>query len=535
MSRTFNLADVFEVVVETVPERLAYVSDSKQLTFAQLNERINKLGNALKAKGFKRGDNVGIQLVNSSEYLEAFFACVKFGAVPININYRYTAKELEYLYNNLDLKGIFYNDIHEAEVTKAADASSKMEMRVCVGTAQDAKATAYEELLATGDAELTDPDRSDNDIYILCTGGTTGMPKGVVWPHKSLFMAALGGGGIFFRQPPIAAPEALKQMIPHAPPLRFLAVAPLMHGAAMWSSMISLFSGHTVVVNDDQKFNAEQLLDLVGRLHVNIVSVVGDTMALPVVQALEANPDRWDLSAVASFGSGGAVLSESIQKRVQRFIPNGIVHNGVGSSETGIVGSGGKPTDGGDGFMVLDPRPDIAILDENHNFLRTPGDEGIMSRTGYTPIGYYNAPEKTAETFVKLGDHVWVISGDRARITEDGKYVVLGRDSQCINTGGEKVFAEEVEEAARGVDFVQDVVVVGKPDERWGNKVCAIVQLRDGMAFDNEKFQAVCREQLSGFKMPKEIFVVPEVKRSPAGKPDYTWAKEQAANATSVI
>lgn len=535
MSRTFNLADVFETVVQTVPERTAYSSDSKQLTFAELNERANKLGNALKAKGFKRGDNVGIQLINSSEYFEAFFACVKFGAVPININYRYTAHELEYLYTNLDLKGIFYNDIHEAEVSKAADASDKLQLRICVGSAQDAKATAYEELLATGEAQLSDPDRSDNDIYILCTGGTTGMPKGVVWPHKSLFMAALGGGGIFFRQPPIQAPEALMQMIPHAPPLRFLAVAPLMHGAAMWSSLISLFAGHTIVINDEQKFKADQLLDLVIRQQVNIVSVVGDTMALPIVQALEAEPERWNLAAVASFGSGGAVLSQSIQQRVQKFLPNGIVHNGVGSSETGIVGSGGKPKDGGDGFMVLDPRPDIAILSEKHEFLRNPGDEGILSRTGYTPIGYYNAPEKTAETFVKLGDHVWVISGDRARIAEDGTYVVLGRDSQCINTGGEKVFAEEVEEAARGVDFIQDVVVVGKPDERWGNKVCAVIQLRDGQSFDNDKFQEVCRAQLSGFKMPKEIFVVDEVKRSPAGKPNYKWAKEQAANGTSVI
>lgn len=535
MSRTFNLADVFETVVQTVPERTAYSSDSKQLTFAQLNERANRLGNALKAKGFKRGDNVGIQLINSAEYFEAFFACVKFGAIPININYRYTAHELEYLYKNLDLKAIFYNTLHESEVTKAADASEKLQLRICVGTANDAHATAYEELLATGDTELTDPERSDNDLYILCTGGTTGMPKGVVWPHKSLFMAALGGGGIFFRQPPIQAPEALMQMIPHAPPLRFLAVAPLMHGAAMWSSLISLFAGHTIVINDDQKFNAEQLLDLVIRQQVNIVSVVGDTMALPIVQALEAEPERWNLAAVASFGSGGAVLSQSIQQRVQKFLPNGIVHNGVGSSETGIVGSGTKPKDGGDGFMVLEPRPDIAILNEKHEFLRSPGDEGILSRTGYTPIGYYNAPEKTAETFVKLGDHVWVVSGDRARIAEDGTYVVLGRDSQCINTGGEKVFAEEVEEAARGVDFIQDVVVVGKPDERWGNKVCAVVQLREGKTFDNDTFQEICRAQLSGFKMPREIFVVDEVKRSPAGKPNYKWAKEQAVNGTSVI
>lgn len=535
MSRTFNLADVFETVVQTVPERTAYSSDSKQLTFAQLNERANRLGNALKAKGFKRGDNVGIQLINSAEYLEAFFACIKFGAVPVNINYRYTAHELQYLYTNLDLKGIFYNDLHESEVTKAAGNSPKLELRVCVGAAKDGQAIAYEELLATGDAELTDPDRSDNDIYILCTGGTTGMPKGVIWPHKSVFMAALGGGGMFFRQPPIQAPEALMQMIPHGPELRFLAVAPLMHGAAMWSTLISLFSGHTIVINDEQKFDARQLLDLVVRQRVSIVSVVGDTMALPMVRALEDEPERWNLAAVVSIGSGGAVLSDNIQKRIQKFIPNGIVFNGVGSSETGVVGSGSKPKDGGDGFMVLEARPDIAVLSEQKEFLRNPGDEGILARTGYTPIGYYNDAEKTAETFVTLAERLWVISGDRARIAEDGSYVVLGRDSQCINTGGEKVFAEEVEEAMRDVDFIQDVVVVGKPDERWGSKVCAVVELRDGHTFDNEKLQEVCRAQISGYKMPREIFVVDEVRRSPAGKPDYQWAKEQAVSGTSVI
>ena len=524
MARTYNLADLFEIVAGVVPERKAFVCGDKQLSFAQLNIRANQLGNALRAKGIKRGDNVGIQLYNSAEYLETFFACMKIGAVPVNINYRYVAHELKYLYTNLDMKGLVYGADFEAEVQKALAESPNVQLPIQVAGA----GSAYEALLATGAAELSDPDRSENDHYILCTGGTTGMPKGVVWTHKAVFMAALGGGGIAFRQGPIQAPEQLGMMVPHGPELRVFAVAPMMHGAAMWSTLIYLFGGFGIVVNDEQAFNPEHIWDIVVRDRVNIMSIVGDAMAQPLIAALEKNPGRWNLQGIVSCGSGGAALSEQLQKRLKPFLPpHAVIFNGIGSSETGIVGNGEKPVDG-NGMIVIAARPDLAILGDDGQFMSKPGDEGQLIRTGYTPIGYYNDPKKSAETFVTIADRVWVLSGDRARIAADGSYVMLGRGSQCINTGGEKVFAEEVEEIARHYDAVEDVLVVGLPDERWGNKVVAVVEVAAGKTFDVGDFNEILRTKLSGYKVPKAVYLTDKVKRSPAGKADYPWAKKFA-------
>lgn len=525
MARTYNLADLFEIVASVVPERKAFVCGAKQLSFAELNTRANQLGNALRAKGIQRGDNVGIQLYNSAEYLEAFFACMKIGAVPVNINYRYVAHELKYLYTNLNMKGLIYGADFEVETQKALAEAPNVQLPIQVAGAD----SAYEALLATGDKELSDPDRSENDHYILCTGGTTGMPKGVVWTHKAVFMAALGGGGIAFRQGPIQAPEQLAAMVPHGPELRVFAVAPMMHGAAMWSTLIYLFGGFGIVVNDEQAFNPEHIWDIVQRDRVNILSIVGDAMAQPLIQALEKNPGRWNLQALVSCGSGGAALSEQLQKRLKAFLPpHAIIFNGIGSSETGIVGNGEKPVDG-NGMIVIAARPDLAILGDDGQFKTQAGEEGQLIRTGYTPIGYYNDPKKSAETFVNIGGRVWVLSGDRARITEDGSYVMMGRGSQCINTGGEKVFAEEVEEIARHYDAVEDVLVVGLPDERWGNKVVAVVEVAAGKNFDLAAFNEVLRSKLSGYKVPKAVYLAEKIKRSPAGKADYPWAKQFAA------
>jgi len=525
MARTYNLADLFEIVAGAVPERKAFVCGDKQLSFAELNIRANQLGNALRAKGIKRGDNVGIQLYNSAEYLETFFACMKIGAVPVNINYRYVAHELNYLYTTLEMKGLVYGADFEAEVQKALATAPNVQLPVQVGGASN----AYEALLATGEKELSDPERSENDHYILCTGGTTGMPKGVVWTHKAVFMAALGGGGIAFRQGPIQAPEQLGMMVPHGPELRVFAVAPMMHGAAMWSTLIYLFGGFGIVVNDEQAFNPEHIWDIVVRDRVNIMSIVGDAMAQPLIAALEKNPGRWNLQAMVSCGSGGAALSEQLQKRLKAFLPpHAVIFNGIGSSETGIVGNGEKPVDG-NGMIVIAARPDLAILGDDGQFKTQAGDEGQLIRTGYTPIGYYNDPKKSAETFVTIADRVWVLSGDRARITEDGSYVMMGRGSQCINTGGEKVFAEEVEEIARHYEAVEDVLVVGLPDERWGNKVVAVVEVAAGQTFDLGDFNEILRGKLSGYKVPKAVYLTEKVKRSPAGKADYPWAKKFAA------
>ena len=528
MPKTFNLADLFEVVVSAVPERIAFICGAQQLNFRTLDERATRLASALLARGVARGDNVGIQLYNSAEYLETFFACCKIGAVPANINYRYVADELQYLFQSLDLKALVYGADFAHEVSAVVPRVSTLTLLVQVGNAVvPGNVLSYEAVLHSGAPALSDPGRSDHDMTLLCTGGTTGMPKGVMWPHRSLFLGALGGGGIYFRRPPVETPEELAQLVLSAPPMRYLAIAPMMHGAAMWSSLISLYAGHTVVVNDQRSFDAEHILDLVQRDDVNVLSVVGDSMAQPLVQALEANPGRWKLDHLRVFGNGGAMLSEHLSQRIQAALPHIVLSNGMGSSETGVVGGGVKPSSG-EGFMVLASRPDLSVIDSDQRIVSTPGSHGILARTGCTPIGYYGDAEKTAQTFITVDGRLWALSGDHARIDADGNIVVLGRGSQCINTGGEKVFPEEVEEAARRYVAVADVLVVGVPDTRWGQKVTAVVQVAAGQQFDQAEFERICRAQLSGYKVPKTVVLTPKVQRSPAGKADYRWAKDLA-------
>ena len=534
MTRTFNLADLFEIVATAVPERTAFICGDKRLSFRELDQRATRLASALRARGIVRGDNVGIELFNSAEYLETFLACCKIGAVPANVNYRYVAEELHYLLHTLELKALFYDESVAGEVGKIIHRLPALRLRVQTGGGELGALGAdhYEALLASGDVVLRDPDRSDNDLYLLCTGGTTGMPKGVVWPHKSLFMSALGGGGIYFQRPPIQHPEDLTALVASAPPLSFFAIAPMMHGAAMWGSMISLLAGHAVVVNDQHHFDAEHILDLIERDSVNIISMVGDAMALPLVKALEAYPGRWKLDRLMVVGNGGALLSVQLQERLKAALPKISLSNGMGSSETGLMGSGEKPAKG-EGFMVLKARSDLAVLDDNNQILTQPGETGILSRSGFTPIAYYGDAKKSAEVFVTVQERLWVLSGDQARIDEQGDIVVLGRGSQCINTGGEKVFPEEVEEAVRHYAAVADVLVVGMQDARWGQKVAAVVELAPGHEFDGQAFERICRERLSGYKVPKAVFLTESVRRSPAGKADYRWATSYAASQTA--
>ncbi len=528
-ARTFNLADLFEIVAAAVPQRVAFRCGARQLSYRDLDRRATQLASALRARGIGRGDNVGIQLHNSAEYLESFFACCKIGAAPVNVNYRYVADELVYLYSTLELRALVYGAESEAEVLPAvARAPTLKTLLRCGGEVARAGVEDYAAALVTGAPVIDDPGRGDSDIYILCTGGTTGLPKGVMWPHKAIVMAALGGGGIYFGRPPIRRPEELTEFVPHGPPLVYLAAAPMMHGAAMWASLISLLAGHTVVVNDEPRFDAAHVWDIVVRDGVNILSIVGDAMAQPLIRALEQHPGRWDLSRLVTFGNGGAVFSRQLQDRLAAMLPRMTIHNAMGSSESGLIGGKDRGEREG-GFMAIEPRPDLAVIDDERRIVTAPGAEGTLARTGYTPIGYYGDPVRSAETFVTVDGRLWAITGDRVRIDERGHYIVLGRGSMCINTGGEKVFPEEVEEAARRCDAVDDVLVVGVPDERWGQKVVAVVAAAPGVVFDRAAFDAVCRRSLAGYKVPREVVVADRILRSPAGKADYVWAKKFAA------
>ena len=380
-------------------------------------------------------------------------------------------------------------------------------------------------------------ERSDDDLFILYTGGTTGMPKGVMWAHKSIFYAAMGGGGYFSPLGPCEKPEDIVDRVGEFQ-IVGMALAPLMHGACWWYACIQMLSGNTVVLNANHHLDGEEVWSIVESEKVNSLSIVGDAMAIPLLDALAANKDRWDLSPVFNIGSGGAVFSQSKQDAFREFFPNAFLTNAFGSSESGNLGmdSGNKKAEKGLGNVIRSEF--MSVISDNegepHQHVAT-GEMGIFSRSGYIPSGYYKDPVKTAKTFVEVDGETWLLSGDEARLEEDGSITVFGRGSNCINSGGEKIFPEEVEEALKAHPDIFDALVVATPDDRWGSKVTAVVSARSGKALQLAQVQEAAREHIAGYKVPRELHVVAEVPRAPSGKPNYAAAKEIALSKSNLV
>ncbi len=534
---SFQIADLFEGVADAVAGRTALVCGDKRRTYAELDQRATQLANALAARGIGSGDHVGIYLYNSAEYIESSIACYKLRAIPINVNYRYVEEELIYIFNNADLKAVIFGQEFTPRIANIKDQCPLL--KLCISISDESgedisaiDAIEYEALLATGSTERAFEARSGSDIYILYTGGTTGMPKGVMWPHENLFFRALLGGDPGGYQGAVTSPEELVQRAANGYELCTMPTAPLMHGACQWSCFIALLGGQKIVLSSTKSFDAMHTWELVEREKINTLSFVGDAMARPLIDALEGN--ERDLSSIFALGSGGAVFSESLQSAFKQRFPNAMIVNSFGSSETGFQGSSDDKKDGGLGNVKLGPHN--AVIADDHSFVQ-PGDgrKGILSLRGHTPIGYYKDEKKTAETFVNIDGQVWVLSGDIASIDEDGTIVVYGRGSVCINTGGEKVYPEEVEAALKAHPAIFDTLVVAVPDERFTNRVAAVIQLRPGHELSLEDMQAHCRTKISGYKVPREMHFCQEVKRQPSGKPDYKWAKAYAESGVNKV
>ena len=524
---TFNFADLFDVVAGAVPDRPVVVCGEDSLTYAELNERASALAGYLSANGINRGDNVGLQLANGPEYLEAFIAASKIGAVPFNINYRYVKAELKYLYENSDAAAIFFNSSMADSTLPIAAELDSIKLLLAIGEdldVDDRRVRSYEATIAEGLSQPDPAERRDEDLLIIYTGGTTGAPKGVMWPHKSLFFGALGGGGFYHPKGPVTEPGELAERVLETPHVKTLPLAPLMHGAALWTAISSLFAGHTIVLNPDTKFDAGKIWDMAVREGVNIMAIVGDAMAAPLIDALEENPGKWNLSGLYYIGSGGAVFSEHLQNRFRKVLESITISSSLGATETGVMGPGDRETE--DGLMRYAPRPDLAVLVDGER-LANPGELGVVARRGLVPVGYYGDPEKSAATFVKIDGVDYALGGDAARLEEDDSITVLGRGSTCINTGGEKVYPEEVEQTLKSHPAVFDAMVVGMPHPRWTQMVAAVVALREGNDVDADSLQEHCRSELAGYKVPREIRFEPELQRSAVGKPDYGWAKER--------
>jgi fatty-acyl-CoA synthase len=522
----FNLADLFEKVVDTVPERVALVAGDRRLTYRDLDERANRFGHWLLDRGVQPGDHVGIHSFNRAEWLESMIGCYKARAVPVNVNYRYVADELRYLFDNADLVAL----VVEAEfgplvASVLPDLPGLAHLAVLDdGTATDTPGlpgVGYEDALAGSSPARDFPPRSADDLYILYTGGTTGMPKGVMWRQEDIFFAALGGGN--YGGPGIEAPEAIAGSLQEQQSTT-LALAPLMHGNAQWTTFIALFGGGKVVLFTGRHFDADAILDVVEQEQVNVISVVGDAMVRPLVDALAHRSAPPSLFALVS---GGAILSPAIKAEVNERLPTVMVLDSFGASETGANGAVDVTTKG--------PRFRMnewtTVVDERFRPVR-PGEQGLLARRGHVPLGYYKDAAKTAATFVEVDGVRWAIPGDRAVVEDDGTITVLGRGSQCINTGGEKVFPEEVEAVLKSHPDVFDALVVGIPDERFGERVAAVVAPRDGATVTLDGIAAHARAHLARYKVPRSLAVVERIERTPAGKPNYRWAKERATATT---
>ena len=528
---TFNLEDLFEAAVDAAPDREVLVVGRRRLTYAGLDERANRLANHLTAAGVEEGDTVGLHLTNSTEYLEGMFAAFKVRAIPVNVNYRYVERELAHLYDDAGISALLYHRQFAPRVAGVAPALKAL-LVVDDGTQEDPApgSTGYDDALRAAPATRPEvPGRSSDDLYITYTGGTTGLPKGVVWRHEDIFKAAMGGGDLAQSGDYVSGPEQLAQRIRGQDNgVVALATPPLMHASAHWLACHNLFTGGKVVMAPHGRFDAPTIWQLVTDEKVLVLVIVGDAMAKPLLDELEAHADRYDTSSLWVVASSGALLSSVNKQRLLDLLPDRMIMDAFGSSETGVLGPRGQ--DGG-GFTLNDQ---TAVLDEDGRRVEPgSGRTGRLARRGHVPLRYLGDPGKSAETFIEVDGERWALIGDEATVEADGTVKVLGRGSQCINTGGEKVYPEEVEEPLRGHPAVDDVVVVGVPDERWGERVVAVVQPRNGAAVDLETLQTFAREHVAGYKVPRDIVTVDEVVRSPAGKPDYRWAKQVATQRLS--
>ncbi|MFT6286340.1 MAG: acyl-CoA synthetase (AMP-forming)/AMP-acid ligase II [Alcanivorax sp.] len=534
MAKHFNIADMFEMVADKVPGREALVCGESRANYGELEQRANQLAHFLLSCGVGPADHVGLYLYNCNEYLEAMLACFKIRAVPVNVNYRYVEEELLYLFDNADMVACIHNREFIPHIAQVQQSVPGLKTFVYVDDEELADPAAigaieYESALQQQSANRDFGDRADDDLFILYTGGTTGMPKGVMWPHKNVFYAAMGGGGWFHPDGAITEPEQIAKRIGDFAVVG-MALAPLMHGACWWYACIQLLAGNSVVLNPDHSLVAEDVWDIVASEKINSLSIVGDAMAVPLLDALAAYPDRWDLSSVFSIGSGGAVFSASKQEAFRQYFPNVFIMNSFGSSESGAMGmDGGGKKGEGLGNVVKSAFMSVIVAGEDGTYCHVaPGEAGIFARSGYIPVGYYKDPVKTASTIVEVKGKSWLLLGDEARLEVDDSITVYGRGSNCINTGGEKVFPEEVEQALKSHPGIFDCLVVATPDEKYGSRVTAVVAARDGVELNLASVQEEVRKHLAGYKIPRELHLVTEVPRAPSGKPAYPKALEIA-------
>ncbi|MEU0337779.1 acyl-CoA synthetase [Streptomyces bobili] len=563
----YNLADLFESVVDVVPDReaLVYVDHpgtgaERRLTYAELDAAANRIGHHLLDSGVRPGEHLGLHLYNGVEYLQTVLGCLKARIVPVNVNYRYVEEELVYLYRDADLVALVFDAEFAERVAGALPQVPELRHLIRVGAGPKASgpdasnmdgwgADASRPAASGGDGSGPDGSlaavpfakaeaggspgrgfaaRSADDQFIIYTGGTTGLPKGVMWRQEDLFFAGLGGGAPTGE--PVRKPEELAgRVAAGGSGITFFPTPPLMHGTSTLTAFIGFYFGQRVIVH--RKFVPEEVLRTVAKEKVTSISLVGDAMLRPLIDALQGPLRGTDCSSVFSVSSSGAIMSDTVRGQFRALLPNAMLLNNFGSSESGFNGTATDDSGPERGFRVRVNSRTRVVDPVTHEPVAA-GEVGRVAQRGHVPLGYYNDPAKTAETFFEKDGERWVLLGDMATVDRDGVVIVLGRGSQCINTGGEKVYPEEVEQALKAHPDVYDALVAGVPDATWGNHVAAVVQLRTGAPRPSlDDIQAHCRTRLAGYKIPRQLVITESVRRSPSGKADYRWARDVAVAA----
>lgn len=538
-----SIATAQEAIAAAIPEREAIVFRDRRLTYGEWNSRTRRLANHLtelglgchtpraSLSGWESGqDTLALYLYNGNEYLEGMLGAYKARVAPFNVNYRYVDDELVYLLNNARTRALLYHAEFAPRVARIRDQIPTLRHLLQVsddsGEPLLPGALAYEDALAAASDQPPPVASSPDDLYILYTGGTTGMPKGVLWRQSDILAAALGGGTHVSLDALVAAARGGG--------MRMLPAAPFMHGAGHWIAFSALNGGHTCVIQSDvRRLDAVDIWSTCVRERVNFLQIVGDAFAQPLLDELDRARDAgtsYALPALQILLSGGAPLNAARKAEFLAHLPALNVIDGLGSSETGGQGSHVSTQATGAATGRFQPGPDNVIVDPDMTRVLAPGHDGIgwWAKRGRVPLGYLDDPEKSRRTFIDIDGERFSVPGDRARHLADGTVELLGRDSVTINSGGEKIFAEEVEHALKQHPDVYDAVVAGRPSDRWGSEVVGVVQLKPGREVSAADLIAALEGHLARYKLPKAIVFRAEIVRSPSGKADYRWAREQA-------
>ncbi len=540
----FNLSTVFDTVATAVPDQEVLVWRDRRLTYREMNTRINGVAYNLAGAGLGRHtaradldgheigqDTVGLYLRNGNEYPEAMVAAYRAGAVAFNINFMYVEEELVYLLNDAGASALVYHAEFAPRVASILDRvpSIRVLIQVADGTGVDLLPGAVDYETIVNSPAIPLPEALGEDAFLLYTGGTTGMPKGVIWRQHDVYVAAMGGRPFGSPDPYTSYDQIAEGARNAGGGIRLLMTAPFMHGAAQWSSFHMITTGGKIVLPDNiMSMDAADWVRTTQREGVMSIPVVGDAMARPLIDEIEAGD--YDLSGLAAINNGGAPITPGVRHRIHEALPHILILDAVGSSETGIQMNHYSAAGAEAETAVFNPEPDTGVVDDLRHHVLQPGDgSGWLARRGLVPLGYLGDAEKTAATFPVIDGVRYSVPGDRAELLEDGRIRLLGRDSVTINSGGEKIFAEEVERALAAHPDIADVIVAGRPSERWGSEVVAIVALREGSTATDEELVAEAGKHVARYKLPKAILRRPSISRSPSGKADYRWAKEQAS------